>query len=100
MIKVKIEKQNAKYKKITILGHAMYDDYGKDIVCAAASSIVTTTVNGILSLDKGSLSYLVSKKGMSIDIKSTDSTTQLLINNMVSLLKELEKNYSENIEVK
>ena len=91
MIKVKIEKQNAKYKKIT---------YGKDIVCAAASSIVTTTVNGILSLDKGSLSYLVSKKGMSIDIKSTDSTTQLLINNMVSLLKELEKNYSENIEVK
>ena len=100
MIKVKIEKQNAKYKKITILGHAMYDDYGKDIVCAAASSIVTTTVNGILSLDKGSLSYLVSKKGMSIDIKSTDSATQLLINNMVSLLKELEKNYSENIEVK
>ena len=100
MIKVKIEKQNAKYKKITILGHAMYDDYGKDIVCAAASSIVTTTVNGILSLDKGSLSYLVSNKGMSIDIKSTDSTTQLLINNMVSLLKELEKNYSENIEVK
>lgn len=100
MIKVKIKKQNAKYKKITILGHAMYDDYGKDIVCAAASSIVTTTVNGILSLDKGSLSYLVSKKGMSIDIKSTDSTTQLLINNMVSLLKELEKNYSENIEVK
>lgn len=100
MIKVKIEKQNAKYKKITILGHAMYDDYGKDIVCAAASSIVTTTVNGILSLDKGSLSYLVSKKGMSIDIKSNDSTTQLLIDNMVSLLKELEKNYSENIEVK
>ncbi|MBR2246704.1 MAG: ribosomal-processing cysteine protease Prp [Bacilli bacterium] len=100
MIKVKIEKQNAKYKKITILGHAMYDDYGKDIACAAASSIVITTVNGILSLDKGSLSYLVSKKGMSIDIKSTDSTTQLLINNMVSLLKELEKNYSENIEVK
>ncbi|MBQ2640151.1 MAG: ribosomal-processing cysteine protease Prp [Bacilli bacterium] len=100
MIKVKIEKQNAKYKKITILGHAMYDDYGKDIVCAAASSIVTTTVNGILSLDKGSLSYLVSKKGMSIDIKSNDSTTQLLINNMVSLLKELEKNYKENIEVK
>lgn len=100
MIKVKVEKQNAKYKKITILGHAMYDDYGKDIVCAAASSIVTTTVNGILSLDKGSLSYMVSKKGVSIDIKSTDTTTQILINNMVSLLKELEKNYKENIEVK
>ena len=100
MIKVKIEKQNAKYKKITMLGHAMYDDYGKDIVCSAASSIVTTTVNGILSLNKGSLSYMVSKKGVSITIKSDDTTTQILINNMVSLLKELENNYPENIEVK
>lgn len=100
MISVKIKKENSKYKKIIILGHAMYDDYGKDIVCSACSSIVTTTVNGILSLDKGSLSYLVSKKGMSIDIKSTDQTTQILINNMISLLKELEGNYPENIEVK
>lgn len=100
MIKVKVEKANAKYKKVTVLGHAMYDDYGKDIVCSAASSIVTTTVNGILALDKGSLSYMVSKKGVSINIKNDDSTTQILINNMVSLLKELEKNYPANIEVK
>ena len=78
----------------------MYDDYGKDIVCSACSSIVTTTVNGILALNKGSLGYLVSKKGMSIDIKSDDQTTQILINNMVSLLKELEGNYPDNIEVK
>ena len=100
MIQVKVEKNHAKYKKITILGHAMYDDYGKDIVCSAASSIVTTTVNGILALDKGSLSYMVSKKGISINIKNEDATTQILIGNMVSLLKELEKNYPANIEVK
>ena len=100
MIKVKIEKANAKYKKITITGHALYDDYGKDIVCAAASSIVTTTVNGILALKKGSLSYMVSKIGMKIDIKTEDQTTQILIKNMISLLKELEGNYPDNIEVK
>lgn len=100
MIHVKVEKAHAKYKKIAILGHAMYDDYGKDIVCSAASSIVTTTVNGILALDKGSLSYMISKKGISIDIKNEDATTQMLIGNMVSLLKELEKNYPANIEVK
>ena len=100
MIAVKITKENSKYKKISILGHAMYDDYGKDIVCSAASSIVTTTVNGILSLNGGSLSYLVSKEGLNIDIKSQDETTQILIGNMVSLLKELENNYPTNIEVK
>ena len=100
MIKVSVLKENRKYKKITILGHAMYDDYGKDIVCSACSSIVITTVNGILALKKGSLDYLVSKKGMSINIKNNDETTQILINNMVSLLRELEENYPNNIEVK
>ena len=100
MIKVTVIKENSKYKKISILGHALYDDYGKDIVCSACSSIVTTTVNGILALNKGSLSYMVSKKGMTIDIKSQDETTQILIHNMISLLKELEGNYKENIEVK
>lgn len=100
MIKVSVLKENRKYKKITILGHAMYDDYGKDIVCSACSSIVITTVNGILALKKGSLDYLVSKKGMTINVKSDDETTQILVNNMFSLLRELEGNYPNNIEVK
>ena len=100
MIKVETVKEKGKYTSVKILGHAMYDDYGKDIVCAAVSSIVTTTVNGILALNKNSLSYMISKKGLSIDVKNTDETTQILIGNMVSLLKELEVNYPENIEVK
>ncbi len=100
MITVKVIKENSKYKKISILGHALYDDYGKDIVCSACSSIVITTVNGILALNRDSLSYMVSKKGMTIDIKNQDEVTQILIHNMVNLLKELEGNYKENIEVK
>lgn len=100
MITVKVIKENAKYKRITIIGHAMYDDYGKDIVCSACSSIVTTTVNGILSINNNNISYLASKKGMTIDVKSDDKITQTLINNMISLLKELSGNYPENIEIK
>ena len=100
MISVKTTKENGFYKKIAILGHAMYDDYGKDIVCSACSSIVITTVNGILALKKGSLDYLVSKKGMTINVKIDDETTQILLNNMVSLLRELEGNFPNNIEVK
>ena len=100
MIKVKIEKENSTYKKISILGHAMYDDYGKDIVCSAASSIATTSINGILTLNEGSLSYQVTKEGLIINNIATDETTQKLLENMVNLLKQLEEQYPTNIEVK
>ena len=52
MIKVKVLKENNFYKEITITGHANYDTYGKDIVCSSVSSIVITTVNAIISLNK------------------------------------------------
>ena len=78
----------------------MYDDYGKDIVCSAVSSIVTTTVNGLLSLNRESINYLVSNKGIVITVLNNDRTTQVLIHNMISLLKELESNYKDNVEVK
>lgn len=100
MIRVKTEKENGFSKKIAILGHAMYDDYGKDIVCSAASSIVTTTINGILSIDKDALTYQVTKKGLTIIVCKQDKITETLICNMISLLKELEENYKDNIEIK
>ena len=98
MIKVEVVKEKDLYKKVSILGHAMYDVYGKDIVCSAVSSIVTTTINGCIALDKDSLNYEVNDNGLFISNISGDNT-QTLINNMVSLLKELEEKYPTNIKV-
>ncbi len=100
MIRVKVEKEHGYYKKISILGHAMYDDIGKDIVCSAVSSIVITTVNGILTIDKGTITYLASSRGLTIKVLNNDRITQLLLKNMIKMLKELELKYKENIEVK
>ncbi len=99
MIKVKVEKKDTNYTKISVLGHAMYEDYGKDIVCSAVSSIVITTINGIISLNKDSLNYRISKKGMTIIVNSNDRITQVLINNMINLLKELENDYKDFIQI-
>ncbi len=100
MICVSVEKDSAKYKKITIDGHAMYDDYGKDIVCSAVSSIVITTVNGILALNIDSISHKEVEGNVEINVINEDHTTRVLLQNMLNLLKELEKSYPNNIQVK
>ena len=100
MITVKVEKDKQLFKSVQVLGHAMYDEYGKDIVCSATSSIVITTINAILSFDQKSITYLSSTKGLSIKILKQDKVTQTLIRNMIRMLKELEKKYKDYIVVK
>lgn len=94
MIKVKVKKNH-----IEILGHAMFDEYGKDIVCASASSIVITTVNAILKLDDKALIYNLSNDKLVIDVLSEAADVKSLILNMIDLLKNLEKQYKKNIQV-
>lgn len=100
MIRVSIEGKKH-IEKIKILGHADYDDYGKDIVCSSVSSIVATTVNGIYEINKDYLNVEAKEEGnMIITILKEDKICDKLINNMLSLLSELEESYPENIKVK
>ena len=96
MIKISIKKENNKVEEILIKGHALYDDYGKDIVCASVSSIVITTVNAIESIDKDSISY--NEKGFLIKILKHNTVIDKLTLNMIDLLKELERDYPNNIK--
>lgn len=101
MIKVSVESKDKKHVDLIKLhGHAMYDDYGKDIVCSSVSSIVTTTVNGIYEIDKDYLTVEEVNDGMIITILKKDKICDKLIKNMLNLLSELSENYPENINIK
>lgn len=94
MIKVKVSKEN-----ISILGHANYDEYGKDIVCSAVSSIVMCSVEAISCFDVNAINIVQETNKLTIIINKNDSITVTLINNMIKCLKELEKEYSKNIKI-
>lgn len=94
MIKVEIENN-----KIEIKGHANYDDYGKDIVCASVSSIVITTINAIIEFDPESIYYEDLNNRILIEKLKDNDITNKLINNMIELLEELEKSYKDNIKI-
>ena len=92
-------KNNNYYKRIIITGHANYDDFGKDIVCAAVSSTVITSVNSCLAIDNESISY-EDKNGLDIKVLKDDEVTTKIINVMITNLYELEKAYPKNIKIK
>ena len=94
MIKVKICNNTIK-----ISGHAGFDDYGKDIVCASVSSIVTTIVNCIMNIDLKAISYSDDGDVITITKLNLNDTVDIILNTMVELLKDLESKYKKNIKI-
>lgn len=99
MIKVYINKNKNIIDSIKVSGHALYDDYGKDIVCASVSSIVITSVNAIMRLDDSSISCNKGEALIEVHILKHNNTVDTIILNMIELLKELEANYKKNIKI-
>jgi len=94
MIKISI-----KDDEITITGHANYDDYGKDIVCASVSSIAITTINAIVEFDKDSIDVIEKDGYLKINILKNSKELNILISNMIDLFKSLESKYPKNIQI-
>jgi len=94
MIKVEI-KENL----ITIKGHAGFDEKGKDIVYASVSSIVITTINGIIEINPEAIDYSDLDNEIIIRKLKEDETVNKLLNNMILLLESLEKDYKDYIKI-
>lgn len=93
MIRVEVRKNC-----ISVIGHANFDDYGRDIVCAAVSSVVITSVEAISRFgDYVDISN--SNDRLDIIIKMHDDISDKLIDNMLTCLTEIEKKYRKNLKI-
>lgn len=84
---------------IKISGHADYAEYGKDIVCASVSSIITTVVNCVMNIDKDSITYQDDGKTIIITKINKNEVVNTIFTTMIDILKDLENQYKENIKV-
>mgnify|MGYP000089278110 CR=1 FL=1 len=62
MIKVLITEKKGVLESILIEGHANYDIYGKDIVCASVSALALCTINNISALEDNTIKNDFSKE--------------------------------------
>lgn len=99
MINVNIKKENNIITELKISGHAKYDEYGKDIVCAGVSSTLITSVNACLTFDKESI-YYEEKNNFYLKNIKKDEITNKLLGNLINMLKSIESDYKDNIKIK
>ncbi|MDI6605281.1 MAG: ribosomal-processing cysteine protease Prp [Thermoanaerobacteraceae bacterium] len=105
MIKAKFFRDNndAVYK-FEIKGHAGYDEYGKDIVCAAVAAVTQTAVLGIENLPTVEISKKIHDGNMVVYVKNNGDARDsikvtAIIETMILGLKDIERVYPEYIKI-
>ena len=98
MVDVKYKK-NKYIENINVSGHAMYMDYGRDIVCASVSSVVLNTINIISIIDDDIIDVEKKDGYININVKYYNELIDKILLNLIDELKSLEKTYKKNIRV-
>lgn len=104
MIKVNIhEDAHGRVKSFEMSGHADFDDYGKDIVCAGASAVVFGNVNAVLSMTDSDPEVDLGEDGGYLHFNVSDpddEKLQTILEAMIISLKTIEEEYNEYIRIK
>ncbi|ADL68659.1 ribosomal-processing cysteine protease Prp [Thermoanaerobacterium thermosaccharolyticum] len=105
MIRVNIFRDvDDKVQKFEIKGHAGYDVYDRDIVCAGVTAVAQTAVLGLESLKTASIKKKINDGYMYVEIESygaNDDSIRLcaIIDTMILGLKDIEKDYPAYVKV-
>lgn len=99
MVKVKIESSNEVITRIVISGHAGYDEKGKDLVCAAVSSIAVGTLNALDELTKDDCELILTDDQVMIIVKRNEHDSQMIIKTLIIQIKTLQESYPNYLKI-
>ncbi|WP_374696804.1 ribosomal-processing cysteine protease Prp [Spiroplasma endosymbiont of Polydrusus formosus] len=100
MIKIIITKNEQKIKKIEITGHAKSAEYGKDLVCAAITGIVTGGLNAIDQIKPDSCESVVKERLINIIIKNDSADLQVMLQTIYYQFLTIYQQYQKFISVR
>lgn len=98
MIKIKIDYDENYVSKFKISGHSGYDINGNDIVCAAVSSLVISSINLALRLNEKSVDVKQEDGLIDANILIHDKVINEVFLNMINMLEELQNDYKNNLK--
>lgn len=97
MIEISLRKsEEGVYNGFLVEGHAGFDAYGKDIVCAAASAMVINTINSIEAFTEDVFETDIDAKRGRIEFKMVSDVSkdsELLLKSLLLGLQGIEAQY-------
>lgn len=103
-VTVKRDVHTQTVQQVSISGHALYDDYGKDIVCAAVSSVSINIINAVetlldVPLDAEQRSGQLVCRVPDLPEQKTAEHVQLLMETLVFSLKSIAEEYPSFVSI-
>lgn len=101
MVDIIINYKNNKIIQFQMKGHANSDEYGKDLVCAGLTAIVSGALNAIDSYYKNDVDIEVLKNKITIIVKQENNNNLQLILDMLKIqIQTITIQYPKNARIK
>ena len=99
MISVNVTFIGKEVKSLTVSGHANYDKYGKDIVCAGVSAVVTGGINA-LEEQVNNIEIINEDNKLGVKVINSNDKIQIILNTILVQLQTIENSYKKYIKIK
>ncbi len=107
MITISVEKQKSNIIAIEATGHSGYAESGKDIVCAAISTLTQSLINGLIQVVRIKPEYVIDEKAPRLYValpkglkQEQMELCQILMKSTYNSLKDVSVGYPEFIKLK
>ncbi len=102
MIRVLIKEKQQQIIQITIKGHALSDEFGKDLICASVSTVITGIINELMKRNyfkDGKGCYELDEGFADIIIDDSDRDVEVVLETLVTILETIENSYPEYLKI-
>ena len=98
MISVNVTFMGKEVKSLTVSGHANYDKYGKDIVCAGVSAVVTGGINA-LENQVENIEIINEENKLGVKVINSNEYIQIILKTIIIQLETIENSYKKYIKI-
>ena len=98
MISVNVTFIGSDVKSLTVSGHANYDKYGKDIVCAGVSAVVTGGINA-LENQVSNIEIISKENELGVKVLNSNEYIQTVLKTIIIQLETIEISYKKYIKI-